>query len=74
MHHLYFIYARKIYERAHVKITRQWKSLTMPSYFLDKDANEVVKTFYGSQVILDNKAYTSIFHHGLLSLLAPLLR
>ena len=26
IHHLYFIYARKIYVRSHVKITRQWKS------------------------------------------------
>ena len=29
IHHLYFIYARKIYLRTHVKITqqsRQWKS------------------------------------------------
>ena len=26
IHCLYFIYARKIYVRTHVKITRQWKS------------------------------------------------
>ena len=29
IHRLYFIYARKIYVRAHVKITQQWKSTLM---------------------------------------------
>ena len=40
IHCLYFIHARKIYVRTHVKITRLWKSThTLPLHYLRVSRN-----------------------------------